>query len=72
MKRLALEVTGMKCEGCANAVGAALSRVDGVRRSDVSLEEKRADLVLDDEVEEDVLVRAVEEAGYGAQRLGGP
>lgn len=67
MKKLSLHVDGMKCDGCANSVDAALSRVDGVRRADVSLDEERADLVLDDDVEKEALVRAVEEAGYRAR-----
>lgn len=67
MKKLTLQVSGMKCDGCANTVGAALSRVDGVRRADVSLGDEQVDLVLDDGVEKEALVRAVEEAGYRAQ-----
>jgi copper chaperone CopZ len=66
MKKLALEVTGMKCEGCARAVDAALSRVEGVRRVDVSLADGRAEVVGDDALGDDALVAAVEEAGYGA------
>lgn len=68
MKKLTLDVTGMKCEGCANTVDAALSRVDGVRRVEVSLEDARAALVLDDTVSETEIVAAVEEAGYGVRR----
>lgn len=30
MKKLSLDVDGMKCEGCASAVDAALGRVGGV------------------------------------------
>ncbi|MFB6368149.1 MAG: heavy-metal-associated domain-containing protein [Gemmatimonadota bacterium] len=66
MKKLTLDVDGMKCEGCENAVDSALSGVEGVRRTDVSHEDDRADLVLDDEVSADELVGAVEEAGYQA------
>lgn len=66
MKRLTLAVDGMKCEGCENAVDSALSGVEGVRRTDVSHEDGRADLVLDGEVPEDELIAAVEDAGYRA------
>lgn len=66
MKKLTLAVDGMKCEGCANAVDSALSGVGGVRRTDVSHEEGRAELVLDDEVSPEDLVAAVEDAGYSA------
>lgn len=66
MRKLTLEVTGMKCGGCANAVRSALDRVEGVRRVEVSLDDARAELVLEDGVWEEDLVAAVEGAGYGA------
>lgn len=66
MKDLSLEVSGMKCEGCAASVASALQGVAGVRRADVSLEESKARLVLEDDVRDEDLVRAVEKAGYGA------
>lgn len=66
MKQLTLAVDGMKCEGCENAVDSALRGVEGVRRADVSHEEGRAQLVLDDEVAPEELVTAVEDAGYEA------
>lgn len=66
MKKLTLTVDGMKCEGCENAVDSAFRGVEGVRRADVSHEEGRADLVLDDEVSPKELVTAVEDAGYDA------
>lgn len=70
MRKLTLEVTGMKCEGCAGAVDAALGRVEGVRRVDVSLEDGRADVVGDDALAADDLVAAVEAAGYDAAPAG--
>lgn len=66
MKNVILNVTGMKCEGCARNVESALKEVSGVRRAEVTLEEESARLVLDDQVRERDLVEAVERAGYGA------
>lgn len=66
MKDLSLEVSGMKCAGCAGSVASALQGVPGVRRADVSLEESKARLVVEDDVRNEDLVRAVEKAGYGA------
>lgn len=71
MKNVTIEVSGMMCEGCANSVENALKGVSGVKRADVSLEEKRARLSVDDEVAEPDLVTAVENAGYGAKAAGG-
>ena len=66
IKTLTLKVSGMTCNGCANAVQAALTRIEGVRRADVSLEQKRARLVLEDTGSVDDLVSAVRAAGYDA------
>ena len=67
MKKPTLEVTGMKCEGCASVVRSALESVKGVRRVEVYLDDGRAELVADDGLAADDLVAAVEEAGYGAR-----
>lgn len=66
MKMLELEVTGMKCEGCARAVDPAPGGVDGVRRVDVSLDDGRAEVVGDEALDAEALVAAVEAAGHGA------
>lgn len=71
MKNVTIEVSGMMCEGCANSVESALKGVSGVKRADVSLEEERARLSVDDEVAEPDLVTAVEDAGYEAKAATG-
>ncbi len=64
MKKITLSIAGMSCQGCANTVKGALAGVEGVRRADVSFEQKRARLVLEDAGSVDALVSAVQEAGY--------
>ncbi len=66
MNKITLSIAGMSCQGCANTVTAALAAVEGVRRADVSLEQKQARLVLEDAGSVDDLVSAVQEAGYEA------
>ncbi len=66
MKKITLSIAGMSCQGCANTVKGALAGVEGVRRADVSLEQKQARLVLEDAGSVDDLVFAVQEAGYEA------
>ena len=66
MKKITLSIAGMSCQGCANTVKGALAGVEGVRRADVSLEQKQARLVLEDAGSVDALVSAVQEAGYEA------
>lgn len=66
MRKIVLEVTGMKCEGCATNVREALRSVDEVHRADVSLEEGRAEVIGEEGVAGDDLVAAVVGRGYGA------
>ncbi len=67
MKTITLKLSGMSCQGCANTLKVALSRVSGVRRADVSFEDAHARLVLEDDVEAiDDLVSAARDAGYEA------
>lgn len=71
MRNVTLNVTGMKCGGCAKAVEAALRGVEGVVRADVSLEEQKARLVSEDAVRAEDLVAAVQRTGYGASAAEG-
>ena len=61
-----LAITGMTCDGCANALTRALSRVDGVTRVAVDFAAGRAHVA--GSANTDRLVAAVEKAGYGATR----
>lgn len=67
MKQTTLNVTGMKCDGCAESVTSALEGVEGVRRADVSLDEGRAEVESEGSVTLDSLVAAVESVGFGAK-----
>ncbi|HPY56085.1 MAG TPA: heavy metal translocating P-type ATPase [Sedimentibacter sp.] len=63
MKKI-LKVEGMTCGHCKAAVEKALKAVDGVEDAVVSLEEKTAEVTLKKEVPNDVLEKAVTDAGY--------
>lgn len=63
MKKV-LKVEGMTCGHCKAAVEKALKSVDGVEDAVVSLEEKTAEVTLIKEVPDDVLEKAVTDAGY--------
>ena len=60
-----LNITGMTCDHCVNAVTGALKDVDGVQDAVVSLDEKRA-TVTAESVDVAKLIEAVEEEGYEA------
>ena len=64
MKKMNIE--GMMCKHCQAHVEKALNGIDGVHAT-VNLEENCAYLDLDKEVSEEVLIHAVEEAGYSVK-----
>ena len=65
METVSLGVSGMTCSGCARSVDNVLKALDGVVRSEVSLEGKRALVEYDPgKLGVDQLVRAIAEAGY--------
>ena len=59
-----ISVDGMMCAHCQAHVQKALAAVDGVSAADVSLENKEATVTLSKEVDDQVLMDAVTEAGY--------
>ncbi len=67
MNQITLKVSGMSCQGCVNAVTAALKNTNGVKTAEVSLEKNMATVEYDPAIAKpEDLVRAIEEAGYGA------
>ena len=63
MKKTIL-VDGMMCGHCVKHVHDALVKVDGVKKAEVSLENKTAVVELKSEVQDEVLLAAVRDAGY--------
>lgn len=63
MKKV-LDVEGMMCQHCVAHVNKALSSIDGVEAVEVSLENKNATVTLAKDVADDVLTKAVVDAGY--------
>ena len=59
-----LKVEGMSCGHCKAAVEKALKSVDGVKNAVVDLENKTAEVTLKDDVSNEVLSKAVTDAGY--------
>ncbi len=64
-----LAITGMTCDGCANALTRALSRVDGVAQVAVDFATARAHVA--GSASTDRLVAAAENAGFGATPVPG-
>lgn len=64
MKRETLDVTGMSCTGCERNVETALRNLDGVTRVDADHEGATVEVVIEDDVSDDELHAAVEQAGF--------
>ena len=62
-------VTGMSCAACSARVEKAVSKVPGVTACSVSL--LTNSMGVEGEVSAEAVIRAVEEAGYGAALKGG-
>ena len=58
-----MKIEGMSCMHCQKRVENALNAIDGVSAS-VSLENKSASIALSKEVPDEVLTKAVTDAGY--------
>ena len=66
-----LAVTGMSCAGCVDRVESSLARAPGVRKAGVNLATDRATVEYDPAATDvDALIKAVEDAGYGARDAG--
>ncbi|WP_338526330.1 heavy metal translocating P-type ATPase [Pseudomonas batumici] len=70
-RTLELDIAGMTCASCAGRVERALTKVPGVQRVSVNLASERAHLDLLGQVDPDVLITAVSNAGYSASLLQG-
>ena len=64
-KKATISIDGMSCEHCVRAVKEAISALNGVKSVDVSLEEKNARVVYDDEhIKLSDLESTIVEEGY--------
>ena len=61
-KRILIE--GMKCSGCANRVNNALKSIKGIKKVNVNLEEKYADIVYKKDIDNEVLTSTITELGF--------
>jgi mercuric ion binding protein len=64
-KTVTLSVPGMTCSACPITVKKALSKVDGVIKTDVNLDKKEAQVTFDDaKTKVEKLTEATKDAGY--------
>lgn len=64
MKRKTISASGMSCNGCEQNVQNALQKIDGVNRVEADHEGDTVEVVVDDDVADDDIHAAIEQAGY--------
>ena len=62
MSKKTLKIEGMMCEGCVKSVKEALEKVPGITSVDVNL--KKGTAVVQGDVEDETLIKAVVDAGF--------
>lgn len=64
MKKKTLLIEGMSCMHCSARVEKALQALDGVEEAKVNLAEKKALITLKNDIEDNVIKKAIADAGY--------
>ncbi|MFC5973730.1 heavy-metal-associated domain-containing protein [Halomarina salina] len=64
MERRTIPVAGMSCNGCEENVKNALRNLEGVTRIEADHETDTVELVAEDDVADDDIEAAIENAGY--------
>lgn len=59
-----IEIEGMHCGGCVNRVTNVLSSIHGVKKCEVSLEDKKAYLILSQEIDDSIFRKKIESMGF--------
>jgi copper ion binding protein len=68
MRKL-LNIEGMSCNHCVMHVKNALMDIEGVKGCQVSLSSNTAEVDMDKNIDEEVLIKAVEDAGYNVNSI---
>ena len=58
-----IKIEGMSCNHCAMRVTKALNDIDGLNAK-VNLEKQEASIILTKEIDDQLLITAIEDAGY--------
>lgn len=64
MNRGTITVTGMLCNGCEQNVESSLKKLEGVSRVETDQEGETVKVIVDENVGDDVIPTAIEQAGY--------
>lgn len=61
-------IEGMHCENCKNSVEKSINSIEGACAR-VNLEEKKAVVEMEKSIDDDLLIRAVEKAGFTVEKI---
>ena len=67
MEKLVISVNGMMCEHCKKHVEDACMSVSGVKEAEANLKKKNVTVKFENEVSKDLLIEAINKAGYEAK-----
>lgn len=59
-----IQIEGMSCSHCAKKVELALKELEGVKSVKVSLEDKKAEMILVKEIDDEKIKEVIEDIGY--------
>jgi len=59
-----IKIEGMKCSGCANRVNTILKSIKGIKKVNVNLDKKYADIVYKKDIDNDTLISAITSLGF--------
>lgn len=65
-KTLVYEIPNMSCVSCYEVIVQTLNTLNGVKKFEVNLEAKTADIVVEDDFAENTVVDALKKQGYQA------
>ncbi|PJA87111.1 MAG: heavy metal translocating P-type ATPase, partial [Candidatus Moranbacteria bacterium CG_4_9_14_3_um_filter_42_9] len=67
INRISLDIEGMHCSSCAAIIEKSLKKVDGVKEANVNFAAEKASVLVDQsQAGSEVLIKAIERAGYKA------
>lgn len=64
-----IKIEGMSCMHCAKKVENGLKEIKEVKSVNVNLEEKNAEVILKQEIENDILKKKIEDLGYEVKEI---
>ena len=66
--RRVIQIEGMHCENCRNSVEKAINELEGAAAR-VDLKKNTAEVVMEKEIPDELLIRAVEKAGFQVKSI---